>query len=226
MLTCLAASGVPIAERRHGPGEVIYLRGDPDGGLRFLLEGTARVHKPYGGYKEATVRVLSGEGIFGEPSLMTPAGPHCDSAEASLSCRVATVPKAPLLDHLARDPGCRHSMVIALTEWAEQREAAVSRLLARGVGARLARALLELVGRFGRRTDGGLEVGVRLTHRDLAGMVASERASVSKEMSRFRREGLVEAPPEGRVRVLDERGLCEVAEAGTAGPASVADMLR
>lgn len=69
--------------------------------------------------------------------------------------------------------------------------------------------------------------GVRLTHRDLASMVASERSSVTKEMSRFRREGLVDAPLEGRVRVLDERGLRKAAEGGTTGPASVAaDMLR
>jgi CRP-like cAMP-binding protein len=159
MLACLEASGVPIAERRHGPGEVIYLRGDPDGGLRFLLEGTIVVRKPYGGYKEATVRVLSGGGIFGEPSLDPGGGPDRDSAEALSPCRVATVPKAPLLDHLLRDPWCRHSMVVALAGWAEEREAAVTRMLTRRVDARVALVLLELAGRFGRRTDRGVEVG-------------------------------------------------------------------
>src|SRR5215210_3088265 len=155
MLACLQASGVPIAERRHGPGEGIYLRGDSDAGLCFLMGGAVRVHKPYGAFKEATVRVLSGAGIFGEPSLDPGGGPRRDSAEAASPCRVARVSKAPLHDHLVRHPGCRHSMAFALAGWAEEREAAMTRMLARGVGTRVALALLELAGRFGRRTERG-----------------------------------------------------------------------
>ena len=52
---------------------------------------------------------------------------------------------------------------------------------------------------------------MRLNYRDLANMVASERASVSTEMSRFQRDGLVEAPWGRRILVLDEQGLGEVA---------------
>ena len=50
-------------------------------------------------------------------------------------------------------------MAVALAEWAEEREAAVTRMLARGVGAWVALALLELAGRFGRCTAGGWRRG-------------------------------------------------------------------
>jgi CRP-like cAMP-binding protein len=39
---------VPVIERRYGPGEQVYLRDDPDGGLRFVLSGAVRVYKRFG----------------------------------------------------------------------------------------------------------------------------------------------------------------------------------
>ncbi len=44
---------------------------------------------------------------------------------------------------------------------------------------------------------------LRLTHQDLAGMVACTRAAVTKEMVRFRRAGLIEAWERGCIVVLD-----------------------
>jgi CRP-like cAMP-binding protein len=217
-LSRLEGAGVPVIERRYGPGEHVYLRGDADRGLCFLLEGTLRVYKAYnGGAAEATVGLLAG-GLFGEPSLRA-GGRHRDSAEALSACRVARVPKGPLGAHLQRDPGCSFPLLLALAVWAEEREAAAARLVPWEVGGRLARLLLELVGRFGRETERGTEVGLRLTHQDLARMVACTRAAVTKEMSRFRRAGLIEARGRGRIVVLDDSRLLDVARAGSAGSA-------
>ena len=208
---------MPVIERRCGPGEQVYLRGDADRGLCFLLEGTLRVYKAHGGCSaEATVGLLAGGGLFGEPSLRA-GGHHRDSAEALSACRVARVPKGPLRAHLRRDPGCSFPLLLALAGWAEEHEAAAARLVPWEVGGRLARLLLELAGRFGRETGRGTEVGVRLSHHELARMVACTREAVTKEMARFRRAGLVEARGRlGRVVVLDEPRLVELARAGSA----------
>ena len=37
VLASLRAAGVPVAERRYGPGEHIYGEGNADGGLRFVV---------------------------------------------------------------------------------------------------------------------------------------------------------------------------------------------
>lgn len=207
-----------MIERRFGPGEHVYLRGDADRGLCFLIEGTLRVYKAYNGGSAGPWGYSRG-GLFGEPSLRA-GGRHCDSAEALSTCRVARVPKGPFGAHLPRDPGCSFPLLLALAVWAEEREAAATRLVPWEVGGRLARLLLELAGRFGRETGRGTEVGLRLTHHDLARMVACTREAVTKEMVRFRRAGLIEAR-RGRCRVvvLDEPRLVDVARAGSAGNA-------
>ena len=94
LLASLEASGVPIIERCYSPGEHPYMRGDPDEGMWFLLGGTLEVYKLYGAFREATVRLLTGEGLFGELSLR-PTGRHRDSAVAISACRVAKVPSHP-----------------------------------------------------------------------------------------------------------------------------------
>src|SRR4028118_2272022 len=60
VLASLRAGGVPFAERRMLAGEPIYGEGDPDGGLYFVVSGSARVYKRYsrGGLKEATVALV------------------------------------------------------------------------------------------------------------------------------------------------------------------------
>ena len=69
VLASFLAVGVAFADRRLLAGEPIYGEGDPDGGLHFVVWGSARVYKRYGprgGPKEATL-----EG----------ARPHRDNAE-------------------------------------------------------------------------------------------------------------------------------------------------
>jgi CRP/FNR family transcriptional regulator, global nitrogen regulator len=210
LLASLASSGVPLIERCYSPGEHAYMRGDPDEGLWFLLEGTMEVYKLYGAFSKATVRLLDGSGLFGEPSL-PPAGRHRDSAEGLSACRVAKVPKGPLLRHLSEDSSCAPALLQAFAECAQEREAAVQRLLQRKVDSRLASLLLELAERFGEKDGRGRALRVRLSQKDLSCMVACTREAVSQAITGFREAGLIETPRPCKVVVLDEPSLGEVA---------------
>ena len=58
-------------------------------------------------------------------------------------------------------------------------------------------------------------MGVRLSQRDLACMVACTREAVSKAIGGFRKAGLIETPRPGSLVVLDEPKLREVATGRT-----------
>ena len=214
MLECLEASGVPVIERRYAPGEHPYVHGDPDEGLWFLLAGTLKVYKLYGAFREATVRLLDGKGLFGEPSLR-PAGRHRDSAEALYVSQAAKVPKGPLQCLLSEDPSCAPALLGAFAECTEEREAAVGRLLNREVDGRLACLLLELAERFGEEDGRGRILGLRLSHQDLSCMVACTREAVSKAIGGFRETGLIETPRPCSLVVLDEPSIRKVATGRT-----------
>jgi CRP-like cAMP-binding protein len=190
------------------------MRGDPDVGLWFLLEGTLEVYKFYGAFSKATVRLLDHEGLFGEPSLRS-AGRHRDSAQALCACRVAKVPKGPLLRLLSEHAGCAPALLGAFAGCLEEREAAVERMLDRQVDRRLACLLLELAERFGEGHGGGRTLRVRLSQQDLSCMVACTREAVSGAIGGFREAGLIETPRPCALVVLDEPRLREVATGRT-----------
>src|SRR5215210_2773303 len=184
-------AGVRVAERRFGARDTIFTPGDPDGQLYFLLEGTVRLYKIYGEYKEATVALLKDGGVFGELSLEE-ASSQNTFAEAVTDARVAVVRKSVLTEIMKRHPEVTTKLFFSLSERLRQSDEAIESLLNREVSARLATLLLNLGDRFGETNGSGTVLKVRLTHQDLANMIVSTREAVSKVMSEFQRDGLIE----------------------------------
>jgi len=184
-------AGVPVAERYFGAKDVIFAPGDPNGQLYLLLEGTVRLYKIYGAYKEATVALLKDGGVFGELSLEE--GSRQDVfAEAVTDIRVAVVRKSVLTEVIRRSPQFAMKLLFSFSERLRQSDEVIESLLDREVSARLATLLLNLSNRFGNTDGSGTVLNVRLTHQDLANMIVSTREAVSKVMSEFQRDGLIE----------------------------------
>ena len=184
-------AGMRVAERRYGANDAIFAPGDPDGHLYFVLSGTVRLYKLYGDYKEATVALLKDGDAFGELSLQEGSGQTL-FAHALTDARVAVMRKAVLVEVLKRDPELVVKLFSSLSERLEQSEEVIDRLLDREVSARLAKLLQNLSDRFGESNGSATVLDIRLTHQDLANMIASTREAVSKVMSEFQRDGLIE----------------------------------
>ena len=80
----------------------------------------------------------------------------------------------------------------------------------RDIRARLAASLSELADRFGEQREAAIAIEVPLTHRTLADMASSSRVGVSKEMARFRREGLIARGAKSRIVLLDKQRLAGI----------------
>ena len=182
--------GVRVSERHLGVKELVFAPGDPDGQLYFLLEGTVRLYKIYGAYKEATVALLKDGGVFGALSLEE--GSWQDVfAEAVTEARVAVVRKSVLSEVIRRRPELAVKLLYSFSERLRQSDDVIESLLDREVSARLATLLSNLGERFGEPDGTGTLLNVRLTHQDLANMIFSTREAVSKVMSEFQREGRI-----------------------------------
>jgi CRP/FNR family transcriptional regulator len=184
-------AGVRVADRCFAAKDMIFAPGDPDDQVYFLLEGTVRLYKIYGEFKEATVALLREGDVFGELSLDEPS---CQNAfaEAVTDARVAVVRKTVLNDVIKRRPKFALKLFSSFSERLRQSEEVIESLLYREVSARLTTLLSHLGDRFGEPHGSGTVIRVRLTHQDLANMIFSTREAVSKEMSEFQRAGLIE----------------------------------
>ena len=183
--------GVRVAERRYAARDTLFVPGDPDGQLYFLLEGTVRLYRLYGGHKEATIALLKDGGVFGELTLEG-APWQTSFAEAVTDTRVLTVRKPLLTEAIKRSPEFALKLFGSFSERLRQSDEVIESLLERGVSARLATLLSHLGERFGEPDGTGTVLKMRLTHQDLANMIFSTREAVSKVMSEFQRDGLIE----------------------------------
>ena len=202
-------AGLRFVERRFAPKDTIFTPGDPDDQLYFLLSGTVRLYKIYGDYKEATTAFLKDGGIFGKLDLVE--GRWQDVfAEAVTESRVAGIQKASLERVIKSDPVFALKLFSSLSERLRQSDEVIESLLHREVSTRLATLLLNLGERFGEDNGVGKLIDVRLTHQDLANMIASTREAVSKVMSEFQRDGVVESRNR-RIAIVNGDALAEYA---------------
>jgi CRP/FNR family transcriptional regulator, global nitrogen regulator len=203
-------AGLRVVERRFEPKDTIFTPGDPDDQLYFLLSGAVRLYKIYGDYKEATTALLKDSGVFGKLNLVE--GRWQDVfAEAVTEARVASIQKAALERVIKSDPGFALRLFSSLSERLRQSDEVIESLLHREVSTRLATLLVNLGERFG---EDDL-IDVRLTHQDLANMIASTREAVSKVMSELQRDGVIETRNR-RIAILD-RGALSKRASGPSG---------
>jgi CRP/FNR family transcriptional regulator, global nitrogen regulator len=202
-------AGLRVTERRFAPKDTIFTPGDPDDQLYFLLSGAVRLYKIYGDYKEATTALLKNGGVFGKLNLVE--GRWQDVfAEAVTEARVASVQKASLERVIKSNPEFALRLFSSLSERLRQSDEVIESLLHREVSTRLATLLVNLGERFGEHDRAVVLIDVRLTHQDLANMIASTREAVSKVMSEFQRDGVIETRNH-RIAILDHGALVKQA---------------
>src|SRR5215207_6914644 len=200
-------AGIRVAERRFKARDTIFAPGDPDDQLYFLAEGTVRLYKIYGDYKEATTALLKDGGVFGKLNLVE--GRWQDVfAEAVTDVRVASVQKTTITEVIKRRPEFAMKLFASFSERLRQSDEVIDSLLHREVSTRLATLLVNLVEPFGEENGVGTRLDVRLTHQDLANMIASTREAVSKVMSEFQREGTIKVENR-RIVIQDKEALVE-----------------
>jgi CRP/FNR family transcriptional regulator len=201
------SAGLRVVERRFGPKDTIFTPGDPDDQLYFLLSGAVRLYKIYGDYKEATTALLKDSGVFGKLNLVE--GRWQDVfAEAVTDARVVSIQKASLERVIKSNPEFALRLFSSLSERLRQSDEVIESLLHREVSTRLATLLVNLAERFGEEGDADLLIDVRLTHQDLANMIASTREAVSKVMSEFQRYGVIETRNR-KIAILDRGALAK-----------------
>lgn len=219
LLHALEEEGLRMFERRYRPGDEVYAPGDPADSLYFLLSGLVRTYKTYGNLREATTALLKDEGVFGALDLADEAGPQQEFAEALTEARVMVVRKATVAWLVKRRPEISLYLFSSFSERGRQTEELHGILLEREVSSRLARLLLNLGERFGEPGTGGeagtVTIGLGLTHRQLADMIASTREAVSKAIVDLRREGLLDIRERRRIVLLDVPTLSEHAGRGS-----------
>ncbi len=211
LLRLLEEMGIATADRTYRPGDAVYREGEYGDALYVLVSGVMKLFRPYSGSKEATLRLLRPWDIFGHLAFAGEARQRA-YAEAVTDCVVTKVPKIFVERAVRQEPLVAFKIMTLLELRLVQYEELVKCLLPRETEVRLANLLPLLAQKFGDRRDGVVTIDLRLTHQDLAAMVASTRESVTKVLNEMRGRDLIEVEA-GRITLKDWRALAALSRA-------------
>jgi CRP-like cAMP-binding protein len=178
--------------KRYQRGEIIFGPDDPGDSIYLLKEGRVKLCRFDERGKEIILAILEEGEFFGEEALTggERGGGYAECLESALIGRISTAEFERLM---AENAELATMVARQMMERLLGARAQIESLAFQDVSSRLAAALLQLAQRHGVATeDGATRIDLRLTHQDLANLIASTRETTTSLLSRFKREGMLE----------------------------------
>ena len=176
-------------ERKYRKGATIFSKGDPSNALFIVKSGKVRILSLSDKGTETIVHILKEGAIFGE--LLLSEEQRAFSAVAGTDALVTVLPKGSLVELLASILTLSKNFIRLLSKRLAKVEKEFGEFGHTWSYNRLAKILLQLCEEHGKETPKGILISLRLTHEDLANLIGTTRETVTTQMIRFRRKGLV-----------------------------------
>ena len=177
------------AERKYPKDATIFSKGDPANALFIVKEGKVRILSLSDKGAETIVHILKEGEIFGE--LLLSEEQRAFTAVAGTDALVTVLSKGNLVELLAVLPTIAKNFIRLLSRRLANVEREFGEFGHTWSYNRLAKVLLRLCEEHGKETPKGTLIPLRLTHEDLANLIGTTRETVTTQMIRFRRKGLV-----------------------------------
>ena len=174
--------------RTYEPGEQIigpHERGDR---TYVVATGAARISRVEADGRCIAVGLLDSGEVFGRVMFSEPApGERVEALERPQVLRASAGDFERLL---GQEPKVAALVVSGLARRLRACETRLEALAFHQVPARLAQSLVDLAERYGKVTTGGVRIDVRITHGQLAELVATTRETLTKVAGWLRAEGI------------------------------------
>jgi CRP/FNR family cyclic AMP-dependent transcriptional regulator len=165
-------------------GTILFAEGDGGDQLYVIAEGKLKLGTSSGDGRENLLSILGPGEMFGELSLFDP-GPRTSTATAVTDAKLLSLGQEKLLPWLVENPKVSLQLLASLAQRLRRTNEAVGDLVFSDVPGRVAKALIDLGERFGKKTEEGLFVHHDLTQEELAQLVGASRETVNKALADF-----------------------------------------
>ncbi|MEM6586983.1 MAG: Crp/Fnr family transcriptional regulator [Pseudomonadota bacterium] len=189
---------------RLAPGETLFTEQDEGDAIYFVLDGRMEISMIADDGRKIGLDVLSRGAFFGEIALLDP-GPRTATAMALEACSLLMLNRAGLHYVLDRNPLLVAEVMQLIGKRMRYITDQLNEQILLPLPKRLARKLLRLA----TFTDCGTRC-LRLSHSELADLVGASREAVSKALSAWNKQGLLQTG-RGSIELLDEEALRDIA---------------
>ncbi|NMB00334.1 MAG: Crp/Fnr family transcriptional regulator [Firmicutes bacterium] len=187
-------------------GELIYAMGDQVDSLFVIHTGLVKIYRLSDTGKEQVIRVVKAGDFIGELSLFSHS-PMGDYAETLEPCSMCVIEADSLRELMVKYPSIAFKVLEELSQRLEKTEQLLEDISLHSVERRLAQTLLDL-------SNGNTEIELEMSKRDLASQMGMTGETLSRKLSSFQSQGLIEQVGHRRILIKDRAGLEGIRESG------------
>ena len=205
-LKLIAGHGI---ERSIEEGEFFFFQGDPADYLYVLISGRAKLMQTNPAGQQVNLRTINEWQMFGALGAVREGATYPATAQALENSTALALKSEYLHDLMETRPYLSFDLMKLMTGYIQEMQDRYRELATEKVERRIARSLLRLAAQMGTKNEGGIEL--TFTRQDLAEMSGTTIYTVSRILSDWERQGLVEAGRE-RVLIRNPHGVVSIAE--------------
>lgn len=179
--------------------ERIYSAGDKGGKLYVLHTGRVKIYRLNANGKEQVIRVVGPGEFMGELSLFSPLA-LTENAEALEPSTMCIIEGAKLKELMKKYTSIAFKVLEELSQRLEKAENLIETINLNTVEQRLAQALIDM-------SAGKQEVHLHMTKGDFASHLGMSQETLSRKLTAFQEEGLIEVKGRRKIIILDRDGL-------------------
>ncbi|MEZ5933806.1 MAG: Crp/Fnr family transcriptional regulator [Alphaproteobacteria bacterium] len=198
------------SERRFTNGQVIFQKGDPGTSMMAVLSGRVRISAYSEDGREIILNMVDPGQLFGEIALLDGKERSAD-ATAMGKTELLILDRRDFLPFLERNPKSAVQLIEVLCARLRRTSEMVESIAFLDFGARLARLLVQMAEHYGKETEAGLLIDIRISQSDLGNLIASTRESVNRQLSAWSQDGVISID-QGKITILDQDTLEDTAQ--------------
>lgn len=200
-----------VTQRSFDKGDTIFSEGEIFDKLFIINSGSMKVYKYTKDGKEQILYILKEGEFLGDLNLLKK-DTFSFSATALENINICIIHKDDFDTLMNSNP----NISIKVLEYAHDRitslENLVQTLTTKDVEVRLATLLLNLSKTFGIKTTKGIEITLSLTREDMANFIGVTRETISRKLSHFQNENIIEIFDNKLILIKDMNALKELNE--------------
>jgi len=182
--------------------QILYYEGDQPQGIYLVLEGSIKTLKIAEDGRELVTGLYTAENYLGINSLLLDEA-QTEAAEALEDSAVCLLPKEMVMNLLTRYPDVSQQFMRILSNDIREKEEQLLQLAYHSVRKRMSQVLLRLNQQLTSRDD------FKISREELAAMAGMATETVSRTLTDFKMEGLIERRG-SQIRLLDTNRLMKM----------------
>ncbi len=206
----LARLMVRATSRRVAQGETVFEQGAVASTFYLLLHGRLKVSQVTPDGQQVMVRVVHPGDLFGFARALNRAD-YPGTARAAVDCVVVGWPMSDWDAVVETNPRLAINAMQTIGQRLDEAHTRLREMSTQEVERRVANTVLRLAEKAGRKEAAGMRIDFPITRQDIAEMTGTTLHTVSRILSAWEAQGLVEGGRQ-KLTLCDAEGLARIAE--------------